>query len=622
MAVVQISKIQIRRGLKNSSSGVPQLSSAELAWAVDSQELFIGNGSVAEGAPYVGNTKILTENDNIIELASSYSFASDDPSITLSVPRSLGNKLDEIEVSVADFGAVGDGSTDNVAAFETAFEQLFRNADTDYRKVLKIPNGDYLFLSDLEIPSDVIIRGETQTGTVLNIDTNNILFVTSDGTGVASFNSTNRPKNIDISNLTITRSTGQTVLTGIADSEFTKVKFLGEYQLGAEYLQVPTLTIQSILSNVITMSSDHSLEIGDVIIPNATENGLTASTKYYVISVPASNTIVVSALPGGSTVSLVDGGNDPGGSDPLLSIVCNIESDEVSPLNPEPSAVFWQNNLTGIKVDNIKFKECTFDSNSISIKCSQSVQIETAIEIENCKFIENDTCIFISGVSGQINNWNIVDCEFEEIAKQALRSTNGYGTKIQRSKFKNCGNDTNDASSPVHEIVYFGESQDNIVVDCTSNRQQSAGFVTGSTTTSVAEVINSSNVSFVDKNYAEIFASDSPRPISIFSSDNNRIELEYVLKLNDYTRYGTVTMTIDENASVVSLVDNYNYSASSASSAGGPLMTAFEFSATLENNDNNPGAETVVLYYRNPQPTPSQPLTPTGTISFSVSYSV
>ena len=61
MAVVQISKIQIRRGKKNSSSGVPQLSSAELAWAVDTQELYIGNGSTTEGAPYVGNTKVLTD---------------------------------------------------------------------------------------------------------------------------------------------------------------------------------------------------------------------------------------------------------------------------------------------------------------------------------------------------------------------------------------------------------------------------------------------------------------------------------------------------------------------------------------------------------------------------------
>jgi hypothetical protein len=98
VAVVQISKIQVRRGQKNSNSGVPQLSSAEFAWAVDSQELFIGNGSVLEGAPYVGNTKVLTEHDNILELASSYQFASDDTAITLSVSRSLQSKKMKLSV--------------------------------------------------------------------------------------------------------------------------------------------------------------------------------------------------------------------------------------------------------------------------------------------------------------------------------------------------------------------------------------------------------------------------------------------------------------------------------------------------------------------------------------------
>ena len=137
MAVVQISRIQVRRGQKNSSSGVPQLSSAEFAWAVDSQELFIGNGSVSDGSPYVGNTKILTEHDNILEYTGSYRYASTDPSISLSVSRSLQARLDEF-VAVLDFGAVGDGITDCVAAFETAFTQLFRNLDSNYKKVLII----------------------------------------------------------------------------------------------------------------------------------------------------------------------------------------------------------------------------------------------------------------------------------------------------------------------------------------------------------------------------------------------------------------------------------------------------------------------------------------------------
>lgn len=171
---------------KNSNSGVPQLSSAEFAWAVDSQELFIGNGSVAEGAPYVGNTKVLTEHDNILDLISSYQFASNDTAISLSIPRGLQTKLDEY-VSVLDFGAVGDSVTDNVTAFVTAFTELFRNSNTDYRKILIVPNGEYVFSSDLTIPSGVILQGESQSKTILNFGASNIRFITSTGLELVNF---------------------------------------------------------------------------------------------------------------------------------------------------------------------------------------------------------------------------------------------------------------------------------------------------------------------------------------------------------------------------------------------------------------------------------------------------
>jgi hypothetical protein len=230
MAVVQISKIQVRRGTALIGGGVPQLSSAEFAWAVDTQQLFIGNGSVAEGAPYVGNTQVLTEHDNILELASSYRFSSTDPSITLSLPRSLQDKLDET-VSVIDFGAVGDGVTDCLEAFQNAFIDLFQNPNTAFNKTLLIPNGVYVFSGNLNIPSTAIIRGETQAEAVLKIDSNNILFVTETGLGVGEFDSSIRPVNISISNLTIQRTTGQLVLTGIANSVLDGVKFKSNYAL-------------------------------------------------------------------------------------------------------------------------------------------------------------------------------------------------------------------------------------------------------------------------------------------------------------------------------------------------------------------------------------------------------
>lgn len=58
MAIVQISKIQQRRGLNQD---LPQLASGELGWSIDSRKLYIGNGTLTEGAPAEGHTEILTE---------------------------------------------------------------------------------------------------------------------------------------------------------------------------------------------------------------------------------------------------------------------------------------------------------------------------------------------------------------------------------------------------------------------------------------------------------------------------------------------------------------------------------------------------------------------------------
>ena len=58
MAIVQISQIKHRRG---TSENLPQLASAELGWSIDTRQLYIGNGTLEEGAPEIGNTEILTQ---------------------------------------------------------------------------------------------------------------------------------------------------------------------------------------------------------------------------------------------------------------------------------------------------------------------------------------------------------------------------------------------------------------------------------------------------------------------------------------------------------------------------------------------------------------------------------
>ena len=85
MAIVQISRIQIRRGQKLVGSGIPQLAGGELGWAVDTRELYIGNGSVSEGSPAVGNSKILTQHDNLFSFADQYTYAKDDATMQTGV---------------------------------------------------------------------------------------------------------------------------------------------------------------------------------------------------------------------------------------------------------------------------------------------------------------------------------------------------------------------------------------------------------------------------------------------------------------------------------------------------------------------------------------------------------
>jgi len=530
VAVVQISKIQVRRGQKNSNSGIPQLSSAEFAWAVDSQELFIGNGSVLEGAPYVGNTKVLTEHDNILELASSYQFASDDTAISLSVSRSLQSKEDET-VSVADFGAVGDGSTDCVAAFETAFTELFRNANDNYKKELLIPNGEYLFTTDLAVPSGVILRGETQLGAVLNIGDNNIRLITSQGLELGDFNSTNRPQNLRWSNFTIKRTTGTLTLSGLAESRFQDVRFLGEYNLG--------------------------------------------------------NAVILAT---------------------------------------EAAAVFWQNTVIGTRAHNLVFDNCVFEQNAVSAKCLQSDVFDTAVRFQDCKFFVNDTAIYIDGVATQGNRWQINDCEFEEVANQAFRSTAGRGTLIQRSKFKSVGNGVSTSASPNDYMVYFGEKVGNVLVDCISDRQQAATVI--SSTAAFSEVYNAAGVTLVDKNYAPIYLSDSFSPLAAFSAQNKFTVINYCLKLGEHTRYGTATIIIgddlspESHGSDVSITDNFSYSPNTLTSPGGSTMSNFEFSVSKSSNtvlDDSTAAviDTVMLTYKNPLATGI-----TGSISYDVAYGV
>jgi len=266
MAVVQISKIQHRRG-KQSSGGVPQLASAELGWAIDTQKLYIGNGAVSEGAPAVGNTEILTENTNLFDLLNQYTYQGTTGAIKQTgefandpVVRTIQQRLDDI-VSIKSFGAKGDGVTDDTEALQRAIDQLFLNSgdkfDARSRITLKLEAGVYKIIGTIKVPPYANIIGDGKDKTIIRMfrdpsealpGTGKSIIQTVDGSSTpgsyvmyANMITQTRPRYINISGITFDVDSNVTVhdaifrMDNMTESTIRDCKFKGSYIKGQGY---------------------------------------------------------------------------------------------------------------------------------------------------------------------------------------------------------------------------------------------------------------------------------------------------------------------------------------------------------------------------------------------------
>ena len=233
MPIVQISRIQHRRGKKTD---LPQLAAGELGWSIDDQRLYIGNGTVADGAPAVGNTEIVTGSSSGFTTALQHTYKGylgDATTITSSVPRALQQRLDEY-VSVKDFGAKGDGdtavsiaaATDDTTAIQTAIDELFTatdKVDSNSRRVLFFPAGKYKITAALKIPPYAHLVGEGPEKTIIrNSGATNAVMVTQDNAKNVGVSITALVKQIQISNMTLKNSVAY---AGVSMDKVNKVYF-------------------------------------------------------------------------------------------------------------------------------------------------------------------------------------------------------------------------------------------------------------------------------------------------------------------------------------------------------------------------------------------------------------
>lgn len=265
MAVVQISRIQMRRGQKNAGSGLPQLASGEIGWAVDTQEMYIGNGAVSEGAPAVGNSKILTEHDNIFTFANTYTYKDvalqTGASATTPIKRTLQAKLDDV-VNAKDFGVLNDGSNVTVA-LQRAVNELFLNSSTkansSSRVTLLLEPGEYTINGTIFIPPYTSIVGAGADKTVINASTNTAFkMVNSSSTpgspaDESTTDTSNQSRNILMQGMTIKQTTANTAieLQSTKDSIFKNIKFYGPWSVGdAVTLAQTAINAESTATNV------------------------------------------------------------------------------------------------------------------------------------------------------------------------------------------------------------------------------------------------------------------------------------------------------------------------------------------------------------------------------------
>ena len=192
MAVVEISRIQVRRGQENQT-GVPTLAGGEFGWAADTEHLYIGLRR-DDGGARDANVRVLTENDlvnffNVNQTLDSayYTYRSETDTgfiDGITAPEAAGEpyqrllrkKADDF-VTIADFNVIGSGN--ETSKIQKAVDNLFLDplkTSSTYgktsAKVLYFPAGTYNIDTAIFCPAYTTIVGEGVGKTIINLTSN------------------------------------------------------------------------------------------------------------------------------------------------------------------------------------------------------------------------------------------------------------------------------------------------------------------------------------------------------------------------------------------------------------------------------------------------------------------
>ena len=574
MAVVQISRIQIRRGQANQGSGLPQLASGEMAWAIDTQELYIGNGAVSEGAPAVGNTKLLTENDlsakgNLLALLQ-YVYKVNDPSIITGndvnnpISRSIQDRMDD-RVSTVEFGAAGNGTTDDTTALQRAINELFlnpngkasaqTNAGTSTRIPLEIPAGVFLTKKPLYVPSYATLLGAGNDKTVIYYNpvstiigsTNNTEIITTtstlDESMVGAFiTGTNIPEGATIQSV----SNGELEISPQATGTATGTTF-------TITLSGPAIQFINDTSTVGNPSSIAST-LGVNQPKNIYIKGLTIRTP------TGQNTCLQLDAVKDSIFENIKLQGDWDALEIPSALSTGIRMNAVSGFTDIDDGVTCQNNV---------FKNITFSKFYYAVYAKQDVLNN---EFDKC-IIDNARQGFALGFeSATLTNPNgpretsITNTKFYNVKQQAVFVNRGFGNTVRGCKFYNVGSDGGGFAEVIYPEIFFNQRGNS----ATENYSTRSVLGTGTLTTAyVPELAGYGEYRSFSTKYKEITPTVSPEfafrlpcatgydgvPSGVITY---LVNYSYVSSNYSYSRRGTITISADITHAKIQLTDEYD----------------------------------------------------------------
>jgi hypothetical protein len=577
MAVVQISRIQIRRGQANGGTGFPQLASGELGWAIDTQQLYIGNGAVSEGSPAVGNTKILTQNDltgtsNLLQQVQHIYKVNDatlqtGPTANSPISRYLQARLDD-RVTTTDFGTIGDGAADDTIAIQRAINQLFLNATTkasanttagtSKRIVLEMPAGTFKTTGTIYIPSYASLIGAGNEKTIINYNPTTT-FTGTTTSGNAIITTTSATAAMITGNVSGTGiPTGSTIINAVPGVSITISGLAtASGSITVTYIS-PAPAIQFVND---TSTPGNPSSIGSTLGSNQPRNIRLAN-------------LTIRTSTGKNTGLQLDAARD------CVFENINLQGDWGSSYNILNRGIYMQSLSAIVTCEhniftNIKFKSCTF-----GVWAKQDVRYNL---FEDC-FFDDGYQGFAFGVGadsvsvGQLygpRETEIINSKFYNIKRHAVYCELGSNNTTRSCKYINVGNNGAGNTGAIYPQVYW-KTAGNASLNDSSDR--GGDLSTGNLTVPYIPegaghaVYNLQGnrqigISYVTTNLTLAFR--LPLNTDQFGIPAGGVSyvIDYIYKsnTNNFTRRGTMTLSADVGSAQVQLCDEFDFAGNDSS---------------------------------------------------------